>query len=102
MKNLGTLLSCMAFLVSCSTATVKTITLSNGVKGFDVNCLGDQSKCEKRAKTLCESGKIRVHNTYESNLMSLQEKTSVTMRMECLEESASLEQCSLPGVSCLL
>ncbi len=100
MKNLGTLLCCLAYLFGCSSATVKTIQLSDGNRGYDVNCLGNEAKCKERARILCESGKFRVHNIFDdSNFL---EGAGLTMRMQCLEETANLEQCSYPGVNCVL
>jgi hypothetical protein len=102
MKNIGTLLTCMIMLVACSTATVEVVKLSNGASGFDVNCLGSLDNCQQRAKVLCERGSYRVHNTYSEDLFEMDAKVGLVMRLECLDEHAHLDQCSLPGVLCIL
>lgn len=92
----------MILLIGCSTATVEVLKLSDGAKGFDVNCLGSMDKCQQRAKVLCEKGRYRVHNTYSDDLFEMDANAGLTMRLECLDEQAGLEQCSLPGVHCVL
>jgi|TARA_Y100000780_G_scaffold229574_1_gene249592 hypothetical protein len=102
MKNLGTILFCLAYFVGCSTATVKELRLSNGNKGFDLKCLGSEMKCEERARILCD-GKYRVHNFFEDDPLSYSLEKGLTMRLECLEETAQVyKECSQPGVSCRL
>jgi hypothetical protein len=102
MKNLGTLSFCIWLLLSCSTASVKEVKLSNGNSGYDVKCLGDLSKCQQRAKVLC-SGKYRIHNTFSDiPLLSALEREDLTMRLQCVNDVASVEQCSQPGVNCVL
>ena len=102
MKNLGTLVTCLTMFVACSTASVEVVNLSDGNKGYDVNCLGSLDKCEQRARVLCEQGKYRIHNTFSDNLYDLTAREGLTMRLQCLDEQANLEQCSLPGVRCVL
>lgn len=102
MKNIGTLFFCLAYLFGCSTATVKELRLSNGNKGFDLKCLGGQTKCEERARVLCD-GKYRVHNLFEEDPLSYSIEKGLTMRLECLKVTAKVyKECSQPGVRCLL
>ena len=102
MKNLGTLVFCLAFLAGCSTATVKELRLSNGNTGYDLKCLGNQHKCEERARILCD-GKYRVHNLFEDDPLAYSIEKGLTMRLECLEETAQVfKECSQPGVTCRL
>ena len=102
MKNIGTLSFCLWLLLGCSSASVKEVKLSNGSAGYDVKCLGNLTKCQQRAKVIC-SGKYRVHNTFsEVPLMRALEMDDLTMRLQCVNDTASLEQCSQPGVNCVL
>jgi len=102
MKNIGTLSFCLWLLLGCSTASVKEVKLSNGTDGYDVKCLGDLSKCQQRAKVLC-SGKYRIHNTFSDiPLVRALERSDLTMRLQCVDDVASLEQCSQAGVNCVL
>jgi hypothetical protein len=102
MKNLGSLAACLVLFFACSTPTVEVVKLSDGKKGYDVSCLGSLDKCQQRAKVLCDKGQYRVHNTYSNNLSMVETNDDLIMRLQCLDEQASLEQCSLPGVSCVL
>lgn len=95
-------MTCLTMFVACSTASVEVVKLSNGNKGYDVNCLGSLDKCEERARVLCGKGRYRVHNTYSDSFYDITANTGLTMRLQCLDEQASLEQCSLPGVNCVL
>lgn len=102
MKNFGTIACCLALYFSCSTPTVEVVKLSDGIQGYDVSCLGSLEKCQQRARNLCDKGQYRVHNTYSNNLSMLDSNDDLIMRLQCIDEQASLEQCSLPGVSCVL
>lgn len=102
MKNIGTLLTCLTMFVACSTASVEVVKLSDGQKGYDVSCLGSLDKCAERARVLCQDGKYRIHNTFSDSLYDLTAKTGLTMRLQCLDQQANLEQCSQPGVRCVL
>ncbi len=102
MKNIGTLSFCLLVILGCSSASVKEVKLSDGQAGYDVKCLGDLSKCQQRAKVLC-SGKYLIHNTFSENaLAQALERDSLTMRLQCVNDVASLEQCSKTGVNCVL
>lgn len=92
----------MAFLFGCSTASVKEVRLSDGKTGFDLNCLGGKTKCQERARVLCD-GKYRVHHFYDNDISSYTIEKGLVMRLECLQESAQvLKECSEPGVNCYL
>lgn len=88
--------------VACSTASVEVVKLSDGKKGYDVSCLGSLDKCQERAKVLCDEGRYRVHNTFSDSFYDITAEKGLTMRLQCLDEVANLEQCSLPGVNCVL
>lgn len=103
MKNLGTLIFCLAYLFGCSTTRVKELRLGNGKQGFDLKCRSGEAQCEEMAHTLCD-GSFRVHNLFEDDPLAITMKNNgLVMRLECLEDTAMTEQeCSQPGVECIL
>ena len=102
MKNFGTFISCLVLFFACSTPYVKVVKLSDGSRGYDLSCIENLENCRRRAKSLCKKGQYRIHNTYFSEFTALNSENSLVMRFQCIEKKTSLQQCSLPGVNCIL
>jgi hypothetical protein len=88
-------------LSSCSTIGARTVALSSGEQGHELQCRPLES-CHQQARKICRKKTYRVHHSFSTTALQRVLNPEFKMLVECLRPETASNICGEKGVQCAL